>query len=91
MTLWTVTLTLTLLPQPRALSDSLDSDSDGDELQSILAESRGNLAVVQAELERRAADADATYVSKKQLHCGHSQISFSPVISACQLKPISPA
>ncbi|KAF0303380.1 hypothetical protein FJT64_024617 [Amphibalanus amphitrite] len=49
--------------KPRAPTDSLDSDSDCDELQSILAESRDNLTVVQAELERRAADPDATYSS----------------------------
>ncbi|XP_037081424.1 uncharacterized protein LOC119102179, partial [Pollicipes pollicipes] len=47
--------------KPRALSDSLDSDSDGDGVQAILAESCRNLAVVQTELERRAADSDATY------------------------------
>ncbi|XP_037073262.1 uncharacterized protein LOC119094294 [Pollicipes pollicipes] len=49
--------------KPRALSDSLDSDSDGDGVQAILAESCRNLAVVQTELERRAADSDATYSS----------------------------
>ena len=61
-------LDLLTSPQPRALTDSLDSDSDSDELQSILAETRNNLALVQGELDRRAAGPDATYVSTEKLH-----------------------